>query len=112
MKKSTLTVASILAVCVITGGVYASSSSGLCNYTADGNFVNSNGSISAFGTMNAAMDCAAQGALPAVVARRLGHLGTADIKEWAEDIKNLDEEQKKRIEEQREQEEAVPSTAI
>ena len=112
MKKVTLSVASIIAVCAITGGVYASSSSGLCNYTDDGKFVNSDGSISAFGTMNAAMDCARQGTLPAVVARRLGHLGTADIKEWAEDIKNLDVEQKKKIEEQKEQEEAVPSDTL
>ena len=104
MKKLTLSVAAIIAVGAITGGVYASSSSGLCNYTDDGNFVNSDGSISAFGTMNTAMDCARQGILPAVVARRLGQLGTADIQQWAEDIKNLDVEQKKKIEEQKEQE--------
>ena len=102
MRKLTISLAVIIAASVVAGGVYASSSGGSCNYTEDGNFVNSDGSISAFGTMNAAMDCARQGILPAVVARRLGHLGTADIKEWAEDIKNLDVEQKQKIEEQKE----------
>ena len=99
MRKLTLTIAALLGFTVIGGGVYASTSSGSCNYTEKGDYINSDGTLSAFGTMSAASQCAAQGVLPAVVARRLGSLGDADTQEWAEEIKKLDAEQKQKIKE-------------
>ena len=99
MRKLTLTIAAVLAATAIGGGVYAGTSSGSCNYTEKGHYINSDGTLSAFGTMAAASECAAQGVLPAVVARRLGSLGNADTREWAEEIKKLDAEQKQKIKE-------------
>jgi hypothetical protein len=102
MKKLTLTIAAVLTATVIGGGVYAGTASNVCNYTESGDYRNSDGTLSAFGTMAAASQCAASGILPAVVARRLGSWGDADTQEWAEEIKKLDAEQKQKIKERAE----------
>ena len=95
MRKLTLSIAAVAAT-AICGGVYAGTSTGSCNYNDDGTYTNSDGTVSAFGTMNAAMHCATQGLLPQVVATRLGILGDDDTQEWAEEIKKLDAEQKQK----------------
>jgi len=100
MNKLALFLIPVVALGAIAGGVAASGSFKTCGYNEDGNFVNRDGSISAFGTMAAASECAAQGILPAVVANRLGLLGNVDTREWAEEIKKLDAEAKQRLEEE------------
>ena len=95
MRKLTLTIAAILTATAIGGGVYAGTTPGSCNYNEDGTYT-SNSGISAFGTMNAAMHCAAQGLLPQIVANRLGVWGDADTREWADEIRKLDAEQKQK----------------
>ena len=92
MKKFTILVASVIATTAAVGGVMASGSGGTCNYKADGTYLMSDGTVSAVGTMNAAMQCASQGVLPQVVADRLGRWGDKDTQEWAEDIRRLNQE--------------------
>jgi hypothetical protein len=92
MRKLPLLLISAVATIATVGGVMASGSSGTCNYREDGKYVLSDGSISAFGTMNHAMHCATQGLLPDAVAHRLGWLGDEETKAWAEDIKRLNQE--------------------
>jgi hypothetical protein len=41
MRRLTLTIAAVVAATVIGGGVYASTSSGSCNYTEKGDYINS-----------------------------------------------------------------------
>ena len=96
MRKLTLTIAAILTATAVGGGVYAGTSTSSCNYNEDGTYTSSDGTVSAFGTMNAAMHCAAQGLLPQIVADRLGVWGDADTREWAEEIRKLDAEQKQK----------------
>ena len=92
MRKLPLFLVSAVATIIIIGSVTASTSSDTCNYRDDGKYVMSNGNISAFGTMNHAMHCASLGLLPDVVSRRLGILGDEETKQWAEDIKRLNQE--------------------
>jgi len=105
MRKLPILLIAAVATIATVGGVMASGSSGTCNYREDGKYVLSDGSIAAFGTMNHAMHCATQGLLPDAVARRLGWLGDEETKEWAEDIKRLNQEVIERN--QREAEEAL-----
>ena len=90
-----------LVAVAVAVGVAAGGGSGSCGYDEDGRFVGLDGQISAFGTMAAASECAAQGVLPAVVAQRLGVWGNADTREWAEEIKKLDAEAKQRLKEEK-----------
>jgi hypothetical protein len=92
MRKLPLFLVSAAATIILIGSVTASTSSDTCNYRDDGKYVMSNGNISAFGTMNHAMHCASLGLLPDVVSRRLGVLGDEETKQWAEDIKRLNQE--------------------
>jgi len=100
MNKLALFLIPLVALGAIAGGVAASGSFNSCGYNEDGNFVSPDGTISAFGTMAAASECAAQGILPAFVAKRLGTFGDADTQQWAEEIKKLDAEAKQRLEEE------------
>jgi hypothetical protein len=63
-----------------------------CNYNSRGNYVSNDGTVSAYGTMESAMQCALSGVLPQVVIERLGVLGTSETKEQAEHILVVDEE--------------------
>jgi len=92
VRKLPIFLVSAVATIAIVGGVMASSSSETCNYDEDGNYHMSDGTVSAFGTMNHAMHCASLGILPDVVSRRLGLLGGDETKAWAEDIKLLNQE--------------------
>lgn len=92
MTKLPVILITLVATLGIAGGVVASNSGGTCNYQEDGTYVSSDGTVSAFGTMNAAMECASYGLLPPVVAHRLGWLGGEETKAWAEDIKRLNQE--------------------
>ena len=92
MKKLPVLLISAVATLATVGGVMASSSSGTCNYREDGKYVMSDGTVSAFGTMNHAMHCASLGLLPNAVSRRLGWLGDDETIAWAEDIKRLNQE--------------------
>ena len=105
MRKLPVILLSAVATIAIVGGVMASSSGGTCNYREDGKYVMSDGTVSAFGTMNHAMHCASLGLLPDVVSRRLGWLGSEETKAWAEDIKRLNQEVRERN--QKEAEEAL-----
>ena len=94
MRKLTLILlGAMTAVSLSVGGVVlAESSYSSCSYNDKGQYVSPDGSVSSVGTMNAAMDCAANGELPDIVAKRLGVFGDAETKAWAEDIKKLNEE--------------------
>ena len=94
MRKLTLILlGAMTAVSISVGGVVlAEGSYSSCSYNEKGQYVSPDGSVSAVGTMNAAMDCAANGELPDIVAKRLGVFGDAETKAWAEDIKKLNEE--------------------
>ena len=86
-----------MAVSFSVGGVVlAEGSYSSCNYNEKGQYISPDGRVSAVGTMNAAMDCAANGELPDIVAHRLGVFGDSETKAWAEDIKKLNEEVKER----------------
>ena len=91
MKKIYIAMGGLVAV-LSAGGIAANASySNDCNYNSDGTYT-ANGQTSANGTMNAAMHCAAQGILPEIVAQRLGVWGDADAKEWAQQIRTLNNE--------------------
>tara|TARA_R110000744_G_C19269683_1_gene552352 strand:+ start:526 stop:888 length:363 start_codon:yes stop_codon:yes gene_type:complete len=92
MSKVTLVVLGLAMVGLTIGSVVAANTDGSCKFKENGNYVSDNGSISAFGPMNAAMDCATRGVLPASVLARLGKWGDPETKAWAEDIKRLNQE--------------------
>ena len=95
MRKLTLILfGTMAAVSLSVGGMVMANegSYSSCSYNDKGQYVSPDGSVSAVGTMNAAMDCAANGELPDIVAKRLGVFGDAETKAWAEDIKKLNEE--------------------
>jgi hypothetical protein len=104
MKNLPVLLISAVATLATVGGVMASSSSGTCNYREDGKYVMSDGTVSAFGTMNHAMHCASLGLLPDAVSRRLGWLGDDETIAWAEDIKRLNQEVIERQKEEKKEE--------
>ena len=92
MNKLKVTALGIALVGLTVGGVVAADNDGSCKFKEDGTYISNDGSVSAFGPMNAAMDCATRGALPSKVLARLGRWGDAETKAWAEDIKRLNQE--------------------
>ena len=92
MNKLKVAALGIAIVGLTVGGVVAADNDGSCKFKEDGTYVSNQGTISAFGPMNAAMDCATRGALPTKVLERLGRWGDAETKVWAEDIKRLNQE--------------------
>ncbi len=104
MRKLPILLIAGVATLATVGGVVASDSTDKCNYREDGKYVMSDGTVSAFGTMNHAMHCASLGLLPDVVSRRLGWLGDEETKAWAEDIKRLNQEVIERQRKEKEEE--------
>ena len=105
-KLPILLIAGVITL-VTVGGVVASDSTDKCNYREDGKYVMSDGTVSAFGTMNHAMHCASLGLLPDVVSRRLGWLGDEETKAQAEDIKRLNQEVIERQRKEKEEEKLI-----
>lgn len=91
MNKLKVTALGIALVGLTVGGVVAADLDGSCKFKEDGTYISNDG-VSAFGPMNAAMDCATRGALPTKVLARLGRWGDTETKAWAEDIKRLNQE--------------------
>ena len=94
MKYAAL-IAVAAAVAVAAGGGSSS-----CGYNEDGTYTSADGQVSAFGTMTAAAACAADGKLPPVVAARLGVLGDEDMRQWAEEIRQMDADARQERDEQ------------
>ena len=92
MNKKILISMGVVGIIVIAGvasaGIVAYSSCGYDNQT--GNYLYDGNKVSAYGTMDSAMECALQGILPDVVANRLGAWGNAETKVEAEQILLLD----------------------
>ena len=88
----TLIIAGIMVTTVAVGsvaaGIVAYNSCGYDEQT--GNYLYDGNKVSAYGTMDSAMECALQGMLPEVVANRLGSWGDAETKEEAEQIILID----------------------
>jgi len=67
-----------------------------CPYdNVTGNYTDSDGNVSAYGTMESAYNCAFHGLLPKVVQDRLGSLGDAQTKKDAELILKLNSNARK-----------------
>ena len=72
------------------------SAQGSCPYdNVTGNYTDSDGNVSAYGTMESAYECAFLGLLPKVVQDRLGSLGDAQTKKDAELILKLNSNARK-----------------
>tara|TARA_B100002019_G_scaffold233771_1_gene207851 strand:+ start:947 stop:1261 length:315 start_codon:yes stop_codon:yes gene_type:complete len=98
MSKKLIIIPIVLLVIVVSigGGIAAVNSK--CGYTEEGNFVNKDGTVSAYGTMEDAKLCAYRGLLPDAVKKRLGWLGDSKTKAEAEKIKSIDDKVKAEIE--------------
>ena len=71
-------------------------SHGSCPYdNVTGNYTDSKGNVSAYGTMGSAYECAFHGLLPKVVQDRLGSLGDAQTKKDTELILKLNSNARK-----------------
>jgi len=89
MRKLTI-LGIFMCVILATGATFAFVGGNSCGYDpVTGNFIDRNGSVYSFGTMDDAAACAAEGVLPDVVISRLGKWGDASIKAKAEEIKAL-----------------------
>ena len=92
MNKKLLIVLGAVSIVVIAGvasaGIVAYNSCGYDEKT--GHYLYDGNKVSAYGTMDSAMECGMQGMLPEVVANRLGSWGDAETKEEAEQIILMD----------------------
>ena len=93
-----LFIAGVLSVTIIAGsmatGIVVYNSCGYNEKT--GNYIYDHNKVSAYGTMDAALECALMGMLPDIVSDRLGRFG---YEEEAEHIKSIDAKTKQKIKE-------------
>lgn len=89
MNKTSLAV-SLLAATLFAGYSYAEATKNTCGYDpVTGDYVSSDGSVSAYGTFENALACAEKGLLPKVVSDRLGIFGDTSTKRKAAEAVKL-----------------------